>query len=357
VVRPVREGDAKNGVSTLDLVKIQKHLLGIESFTSPFQYIAADANNSASVSAIDLIQLRKLILGYYNELPSNKSWRFIDKAHVFPDPNNPWLSTWPETYSIIPFANHMNEVDFNAVKIGDLNLSANLQAGNSMILPRGQQPCQLEYTVHTQTDENIYRIDVYLLKADQYNAVQFSFNWDQQQFKLLDWNPGETISRDDIRMPEQPGENASLAAFTMDGWRGEKMPMLTLWVEKISPQGYPFQLFLNAGPTAPLGYELASEEEVNVQLAASKVIEPQIHNRPNPFSNLTTIIMQSNRAEKATLRIYDLNGRLVYTRDVNLIKGENEFIISKTELRNAGLYLYEIESSFQYSTNRMIIVE
>jgi hypothetical protein len=143
----------------------------------------------------------------------------------------------------------------------------------------------------------------------------------------------------------------------MDDWRGEKMPMLTLWVEKISPQGYPFQLFLNAGPTAPLGYELASEEEVNVQLAASKVSEPQIHNRPNPFSNLTTIIMQSNRAEKATLRIYDLNGRLVYTRDVNLIKGENEFIISRTELRNAGLYLYEIESSFQYSTNRMIIVE
>src|SRR5687768_17373348 len=76
-VRPVREGDAKNGVTTLDLVKIQKHLLGLESFTSPYQFIAADANNSQGITAIDIIQLRKLILGYYTELPNNKSWRFI----------------------------------------------------------------------------------------------------------------------------------------------------------------------------------------------------------------------------------------------------------------------------------------
>jgi len=91
VVRPVREGDAKNGVTTLDLVKIQKHLLGIETFSSPFQYIAADANNSQNITAIDIIQLRKLILGYYDVLPNNQSWRFIDEAHVFPNPLNPWV--------------------------------------------------------------------------------------------------------------------------------------------------------------------------------------------------------------------------------------------------------------------------
>jgi hypothetical protein len=127
-VRPVRDGDDVNGVTTLDLVKIQKHLLGIELLQTPYQYIAADANNSESISAIDIIQLRKMILGYYNDLPNNTSWRFIDEAHVFPDPANPWLTDWNETYHISPFTANMNDVNFNAIKIGDINLSANLNA-------------------------------------------------------------------------------------------------------------------------------------------------------------------------------------------------------------------------------------
>jgi len=115
VVRPVKEGDARNGVTTIDLVKIQKHLLGIDPFTDPFQYIAADANDSHTITAIDILQLRKLILGYYDALPNNHSWRFIAEAHIFPDPLNPWISPWAETYTISPFSASMNDVNFNAV--------------------------------------------------------------------------------------------------------------------------------------------------------------------------------------------------------------------------------------------------
>jgi hypothetical protein len=43
--------------------------------------IAADVNNDGKVSASDLTELRKLILGIYNELPNNSSWRFpIEKT-------------------------------------------------------------------------------------------------------------------------------------------------------------------------------------------------------------------------------------------------------------------------------------
>lgn len=80
----------KNGVSTLDLVKIQKHLLGIDTLVSPYQIVAADANNSQHVSAIDLIELRKLILGIYTELPANQSWRFVPAVYVFQHPSDPW---------------------------------------------------------------------------------------------------------------------------------------------------------------------------------------------------------------------------------------------------------------------------
>jgi hypothetical protein len=53
-----RDDNHKNGVSTLDMVQIQKHLLGIVPFTDPYQFIAADVNNSQSVSTIDLVEIR-----------------------------------------------------------------------------------------------------------------------------------------------------------------------------------------------------------------------------------------------------------------------------------------------------------
>ena len=54
---PERNDDYKNGVSTFDLVLIQKHILGIEKLDSPYKVIAADVNNSESVTAIDLVEL------------------------------------------------------------------------------------------------------------------------------------------------------------------------------------------------------------------------------------------------------------------------------------------------------------
>lgn len=357
IVRPVREGDAKNGVTTLDLVQIQKHLLGIKTFTNPYQYIAADANNSGGVTAIDIIQLRKLILGFYNELPNNKSWRFIDNAFSFPDPNNPWSTLWPETYKINPFANSMNDVDFDAVKIGDLNLNASRQARSGNILPRGDKNCVLEYDIEPAMENGVYRVDVYLPDAEKYQALQFSFDWDHKGYTIVDWNPGSNLNAEDIRMPVVANEVASVSAYTISGWPSGRMPLMTLWVRSNSPQPYPFQLFLKNAPTSPVAYEQESEDEINVQIAAEKSMSAMFENRPNPFRDMTTIIMESNRAEKATLRIYDFNGKLIHSRNVELVTGENEFVVRKSELHSTGIYWYEIASEFQYRTNRMIIVD
>jgi len=252
----------------------------------------------------------------------------------------------------------MNDADFNAIKIGDVNLSASLNAaGGGMILPRGSQICELEYEVNAQTEENVYRVDIYLSDADDYEALQFSFNWDQAGYTLLDWKPGENLTRDDVRMPSQPGDNASLSAYTLDGWAAGKSPLLTVWVKQNVNAGAAFQLFLNTKPTQPVAYKRNSEESLTIQVKALTAPVTQVYNRPNPFRDMTSVFMQSSREEKGILRVFDLSGRIVMSREVTLIKGENEFIVSKTELREPGIYTYEIESNFQYSTNRMIIVD
>ena len=59
---------------------------------SPFKIIAADINSDTRVTAIDLVELRKLILGVYTELPQNDSWRFVDATQTFADATRPFHS-------------------------------------------------------------------------------------------------------------------------------------------------------------------------------------------------------------------------------------------------------------------------
>ena len=80
--------DYLNGVSTLDLVMIQRHVLGLDIFSNPYNVIASDVNGDEKVTASDLVELRKLILGIYVQLPKSDSWKFINNKQTFADATN-----------------------------------------------------------------------------------------------------------------------------------------------------------------------------------------------------------------------------------------------------------------------------
>ncbi|MFN8332340.1 MAG: dockerin type I domain-containing protein [Saprospiraceae bacterium] len=63
MVKPQLNSDMLNGVTTRDIVAIQKHILGKELITNPYYLIAADVNKSGSITSRDISDIRKLILG------------------------------------------------------------------------------------------------------------------------------------------------------------------------------------------------------------------------------------------------------------------------------------------------------
>lgn len=67
----------QEGLSSVDLVQILNHIIGILPFSNQIQIASADLNNDATVSSVDLIILRNVILGFATELPNNTPlWRF-----------------------------------------------------------------------------------------------------------------------------------------------------------------------------------------------------------------------------------------------------------------------------------------
>lgn len=110
------------GVTTADLVRIRWHLLGREEFTAAWQYIAADINNSGSVSTFDLILLSRLILGIEAELPEQRSLVILpNEEWVFQD-ETPFDRRYPRDFFWIRFFHPIDPGYYRlwVVKLGDL---------------------------------------------------------------------------------------------------------------------------------------------------------------------------------------------------------------------------------------------
>lgn len=123
---PARDTNDLNGVTTFDLSLIVDHILGLQTLNSPWKIIAADVNHSNSVTAADIVEARKLILGIYPAFPNNAAWRFLPASTAFGNPQNPFVGGMlQESIPIVNLQGHFTTGSFMGVKVGDTNGSAN----------------------------------------------------------------------------------------------------------------------------------------------------------------------------------------------------------------------------------------
>ena len=133
-VRPEKLDDAENGVNTFDLVLIRKHILGLELLDSPYKMIAADVNNNGSITALDMVKIRQLILNFTTEFSAVDPWRFVTNDFVFSNPVD--LNNFDESIEFFQISQERNDIDFVAVKMGDVNSSATLFTSNTPVETR-----------------------------------------------------------------------------------------------------------------------------------------------------------------------------------------------------------------------------
>lgn len=120
-VIPYRNDNPLNGVTTLDLALIAKHILNLVPLDSPYKMIAADANKSGTITTLDIVALRRLILGIDSVLARNTSWRFVRSSYVFPNASNPFSAPFPESDTLLTGSSPVNNVRFIPIKVGNVN--------------------------------------------------------------------------------------------------------------------------------------------------------------------------------------------------------------------------------------------
>lgn len=121
-LKPSKNNDHLNGVSTFDIVEIARHILGVRTFTDPIKIVASDINRTREITTLDLIQLRQIILGIQNDFIDGVSWYFV-KERLSPGTPADVLSSLEELLFIDAKAG-TTRLDLQAIKLGDVNYSA-----------------------------------------------------------------------------------------------------------------------------------------------------------------------------------------------------------------------------------------
>ena len=119
------------------MIRIARHIARIDFLDSPLQLIAADVNRDGRVNSRDRSEIFQIVLGRESRFDNNTSWRFIPKSHVFPaanlPPNGQPGLTYPESITVNSGAAGVDNLDFWAVKIGDVDSMAIVPFRNTPI--------------------------------------------------------------------------------------------------------------------------------------------------------------------------------------------------------------------------------
>jgi len=125
-----KDDNPTNGVTTFDIVRLQKVILGFETFDSPYKYLAGDVNESNHLSTLDIILIRRLILDILSAYPDTKSWLFVDSEYEFPNMMNifdQYDEDIAENIEILNLNENHTDLKFIAVKKGDMNNSVDVE--------------------------------------------------------------------------------------------------------------------------------------------------------------------------------------------------------------------------------------
>ncbi len=361
MVYPKKDDNYLNGVSTLDIVIIQRHILGLEDLDSPYRVIAADADNSETITAFDLVELRKLVLGIYEELPSNESWRFVREDFAFTNPAQPW--PFDEEISISQLSQDENQNDFIAVKIGDVNFSAIMDVDGEEADTRSAGTIHLDIEDASYTaGEKIY-IAMNVAEATDMIGFQSTVQFDASSLRFRSAS-SDVINIMNANINRLRSEEGLISLSWNDSQNisfAEGDALITLEFETIGT-GNTFESIQFSD--ALLSTEAYVEENGHIDILHMDLNEGNTgssfalyQNKPNPFNNNTIIGFNLEMDELVTLRVMDVNGKLVHKENAHYKRGYNEILLNTETINGSGVLYYQIDTKTNSAIRKMILIK
>ncbi|GLR15697.1 hypothetical protein GCM10007940_03120 [Portibacter lacus] len=357
-LKPEKDTDHMAGVTSLDLVLIQRHILGTQKISSTYQLIAADINKSGVITGKDLLDLKKNILNITNKFPNNKSWRFVDEDYQFVDAQNPFNELFPESYMIYDMAGPVYK-NFVGIKVGDVNGSVQL-GGKGNVVTRST-PIALSLDDEILSAKDVVMVPVTVNRQISLAGYQLSFalesgldlmDIESDYFDIngSDYSVTQYGTQKLVTMVVVPQEDIAIE-------EGSELLRLKLkanarvqLAEAISMN----EAFSNEWYDAGLNtsdIDLRFNEE---DFADANVL---LQNTPNPWKDKTLISFTLGSDQQATINVYNVTGALITSISDNFKAGNNQVEFKANKFNESGVYYYELVTDQTRISKRMILIK
>lgn len=353
-ITPERLDNIHNGVSTLDLVFMQRHLLNVQPFDNPYKYVAADVNRNNAITAADIFELRKILLGETGQFKNNTSWRFIPEDFRFENLTNPLSSAIPDYFEKY-FYKGRTRVDFIGVKTGDVTGDA--KANDDVLLKRRNLEKYVLYS-----DQRLYKsgelIQIPLNPENvmQLAGVQTTFKFDPDQLEFVGIQGG-------ILSPGQEHYSAKYAAegLVPFSWHNDK----PINANANEPLFNVVFLTKNSGNTSNafrLSDDLLASEWYDqefmtkgLELRGQDEVTFELHqNKPNPWNQNTTIGYSIPESGLVLLTLRNVYGQIVWSKIIEANKGYNITALHEHDVPAEGVLILELTFKDRKLTRKMI---
>ncbi len=351
-ITPTKDIAHANGVSTMDLILLQKHIVDMELLDSPYKMIAADVNQDGFLNALDLLEMRQLVLREIDKLSNSESWRFVLADYEFTT-EQPQAEDFPERL-VISLDQPQMRRDFIGVKMADLDIDSDPK------LRRGRSQ---DFTL-TAADRVMVKGESthVIFSADQFKGLQgfqFTLEVDPKAVSIIDVQHVTTdlsIGRENFGLRHKE-DGFVTAAWSVNDYvdlQANQLFVVTLKAKKSSQLSNVIKL--GNALTRSAVYANSGVGDVVLEFVESTGQELELlQNEPNPVSQVTSIPFVLPRAGNAQVNFYDVTGRLLKEVKGEFSKGFHKIPINSSELGVTGMVYFELVFDESRLSRKMII--
>ena len=347
-IAPAHDAQPSLGISAFDMVLIQKHILQVNKFKSPFQYIAADVDINGKIDIQDLLEIRSLLLFQTSSFSNSPSYRFIRADHQFSNSENPLAEDLPTEHICENINESQLDLDFISIKMGDIDGSSS-QLHSKDITERSASSYSLNFDDIELSANELTTVDISGISSADIAALQFG----------LRLSNAELI---DIQLNDELGNNIHVtdntihfAWTTLDGPLPTELFSIQIKPSQTATLSSMLDLFARKNSLSFDKNGLASQIQIdNTSLAELPTQNILGQNNPNPFSNMTEIPFYLDADGKALIQIQNLEGKIVHTFSAHYTRGWHTYQFGKDDLA-AGIYIYSLTQNNTTQTKKMVI--
>ncbi|NND35012.1 MAG: T9SS type A sorting domain-containing protein [Saprospiraceae bacterium] len=354
---PFKNVNPKNGITTMDLIEMTNHVTGSKRLPTAYRRLAADINRDKFINALDLLELRQLILGEIEKLPSSDSWRFVTKDYIF-------TTEAPESENVkesmeINLDQPRIQGDFVGMKMGDLDMDND---------PANRAPRSGENLVFTTADMilepgGFYEIPI---KSTSFQAVagyQYTLEIDEKSASIVDFKVGSKLAFLDEsnfgKLYLSDGLLTTSWNATSDGlsvdWGSTIYSVLIRAKQRVHLSDI---MTISGRVTDAESYQQGKVKSVSLSYDYLDLGEEIIlyQNVPNPAREFTNIDFYLPSNSEVKLIVNDISGKTI-----KLIKGvygagKHSIEFNINDLPSAQVYFYTLVADQHVLTKKMVFL-